>query len=106
MSIPVPGDFASIPGTSPYEAAMLADAYNAVRVTESWENFRNFSEESFMFSRSAWLNKVQAEMKMMDDHSGSSYGCTMRVIEFIAKNGWETYVRDVIAARAARAAQT
>jgi hypothetical protein len=100
MSIPVSGDFASIPGMSAHEAAMLADAYNAVRVTESWENFRNFSEQSFMFSGSTWLNAVQAEMKMMDGHSGSSYGWTMRVIEFIAKNGWETYVRDMIAARA------
>ena len=28
-------------------------------------------------------------------HSGASYGSTMRVMEYIAKNGWESYVRSV-----------
>lgn len=100
MSIPTRGDFASIPGMSSFEAAMLSDAYNAVTVTESWDNFRNFSEESFMFSSAPWLSKVQAEMKLMDQHSGGSYGWTMRIIEHIARHGWDTYARERISARA------
>jgi hypothetical protein len=106
MSIPVRGDFASIPGMSPHEAEMLADAFNAATVTESWDNFRNFSDESFMFSTAPWLSKVQAEMKLMDQHSGGSYGWTMRVIEHIARHGWDTYVREYIAASTARTRQS
>jgi hypothetical protein len=102
MSIPARGDFASIPGMSSYEAELLKDAYDAATITESWDNFRTFSEESFMFSRSSWLNNVQNAMKLLDQHSGSSYGFVMRVIEHIAKHGWDTYVRENIAARAAR----
>lgn len=103
MSIPTRGDFSSLPGMSSYEAEMLKDAYDAATVTESWDNFRTFSEQSFMFSRSEWLNNVQNAMKLMDQHSGSSYGFVMRVIEHIAKHGWDTYAREYIAARSSAA---
>ena len=102
MSIPTRGDFASIPGMSSSDAAMLKDAYDAATVTESWDNFRNFSEESFMLSNASWLSKVQAEMKLMDQHSGGSYGWTMRIIEHIALHDWDTYVRECIARHAER----
>jgi hypothetical protein len=29
-------------------------------------------------------------------HSGGSYGCTMRILEFIAKQGWEAYAKKVL----------
>jgi hypothetical protein len=104
MSIPTRGDFSSLPGMSAYEAEMLKDAYDAATVTESWDNFRTFSEQSFMFSRSPWLNNVQNAMKLLDQHSGSSYGFVMRVMEHIAKHGWDTYAREYIAARSPAAA--
>lgn len=48
----------------------------------------------FMFSDAAELRDIDREMKY-DGHSGASYGMTMRVMEFIAKNGWDGYVRSV-----------
>jgi hypothetical protein len=85
------GDFSSIAGIDSYEARMLQDAYDAVTASETWEFFRTFDEESFMFSRNPVLGKVNAHMKMMDQHSGSSYGFVMRVMEAIAKHGWESW---------------
>ena len=91
-SIAAPGDFAAIPEMDSWEAEMLKDIYDAVSELNMWENMRNFSEQSFMFSRSTWLSEVQGKMKLMDSHSGSSYGCCMRIIESIAKDGWDAYV--------------
>ncbi len=108
----VRGKFSSVAGIDNYEASLLQDAYDAITVTETWDYFRTFSEQSFMFSRSgsakegtlreathrsAVLAQVQAQMKTLDQHSGASYGCVMRTMEEIAKDGWESWA----AARAA-----
>jgi hypothetical protein len=93
MSVSVTeGNFSTVPGIDSWEASLLQDAYDAITTTETWEYFRTFSEQSFMFSRSAELKKVQADMKTLDTHSGSSYGFVMRTMESIAKNGWESWV--------------
>jgi hypothetical protein len=34
--------------------------------------------------------------RLYGGHSGASYGCTMRVLQYIAKYGWDTYARDMI----------
>ena len=95
----VRGQFSSVAGIDKYEASLLQDAYDAITVAEAWEYFRTFSEESFMFSRHPVLSQVQAHMKMLAEHSGSSYGFVMRTMEAIAKDGWESWA----AARVARA---
>ena len=100
--IAAPGDFHKIPEMDSWEADMLKDVYDAVSELNMWENMRNFSEESFMFSRSAWLSQVQGKMKLIDSHSGSSYGICMRIIESIAKIGWDTYVYERLAYNAKR----
>ncbi len=101
-SIPAPGDFAAIPEMDSWEAKMLKDIYDAVSELNMWENMRNFSEQSFMFSRSPWLSQVQGKMTLMDQHSGSSYGICMRIIESIAKSGWDAYVHGRIEYNARR----
>ena len=103
----IKGKFADIAGIDKYEAALFQDAADAITAAEAWEYIRTFSGESFMYSRSAELHEVcdgnpasqgselsqiQAHMKMLDEHSGSSYGITMRHMEKIAKEGWESYV--------------
>ena len=94
------GNFSTVPGVDKYEAYLLQDAYDAITAEEAWNYFRTFAEESFMFSRSAVLSQVQARMKSLDEHSGSSYGFVMRTMEAIAKDGWESWA----AARARSAA--
>ena len=84
--------FADIAGISKSDAEFFQDAADAITAAEAWDYIRNFAGESFMFSESAELTQIQAHMKKFDQHSGSSYGVTMRHMEMIAKEGWESYV--------------
>ena len=91
MSV-APYIFADIASISKSDAEFLQDAADAITAAEAWEYIRTFSGESFMFSDAAFLTQIQAHMKKMDQHSGSSYGIVMRHMEKIAKEGWESYV--------------
>ena len=88
----ITGKFADIAVISKSDAEMLQDAADAITATEAWEYIRNFAGESFMFSQSPEISEIQAHMKMMEQHSGCSYGLVMRHMEMIAKEGWESYV--------------
>lgn len=103
MSSIKPGDFATIASLKNVteeqrqfalsDVSFLNDAYDAITNAECWEHMKNFHDESFMFSRAPFLNKVQSHMKMLDQHSGASFGCIMRQMEYIAKKGWDAYVK-------------
>ena len=71
---------------------MYKDAYDATTTADMWETMRNTATESFMFHAGPWVNEIHKHMKLLDTHSGSSYGVTMRNVELIAKSGWEAYV--------------
>jgi hypothetical protein len=88
----ITGKFADIAVISKSDAEMLQDAADAITATEAWAYIRNFAGESFMFSSSPEISEIQAHMKMMDQHSGCSYGLVMRHMEMIAKEGWDSYV--------------
>jgi hypothetical protein len=49
-------------------------------------------KQGFMFSDAPELRDIDLHMKY-DGHSGASYGWTMRNMEHIAKNGWDSYVK-------------
>ena len=102
---PAVGDFASILGMDQWEASMYKDAYDATITAGMLETMRNTSTESFMFGADSWVYKIQKHMEMMDDHSGSSYGITMRNVELVAKKGWEAYVDIKVAAYEKRLAE-
>ena len=86
-----------------WTADMIRDAMNAiVEATESasfkergidgWLYLHNYTPmegRGFMFSDDSTVNTFQNYMKV--GHSGSSYGHTMRQIEFIAKYGLPKY---------------
>ncbi len=75
------------------EAEMLQDADNAITVSELWTWLADFKPEDgkgFMFSNHPNLDVIQNAMKYTG-HSGSSYGWTMRQMEFIAKEGWDKF---------------
>lgn len=87
-----------------FESTMLKDAYEAITACDLWEWMKNFTpkeDEGFMFSRNDTLERINKEMKF-DGHSGSSYGWTMRVMEDIAKRGWEGHKNRVRQARSER----
>lgn len=91
------GDFSFLNSTS--EIAMLEDAFAAMgRVEGSWEYLGRpevpDKETGFMFTRDGLVNQIGNEIDKAGTigHSGSSYGWTMRQMEYIAKNGWDAYV--------------
>jgi len=89
---PTAGDFASILGMDEWDAKMYKDAYDATNAADMWETMRNTSTESFMFKAGSWVNEIHKHMKLLDTHSGCSYGITLRNVEMVAKQGWEAYV--------------
>lgn len=79
-------------GLSEWETDMLNDAYQAISVTGNWDNMKHFTGNSFAFDSAPWIINVAAAMQYRDSHSGTSFGLTMRTMEKIAKEGWESYV--------------
>lgn len=79
-------------GLDSWDAEMLNDAYGAITATDSWDKMKNFNGESFMFNSEPWISNILTAMQYRNNHSGASYGWTMRQMEYIAKNGWEAYV--------------
>ena len=84
--------FSELPGLDRIDAEMLYDAYQAITVTGSWDAMKNFNGDSFMFSREPFIANIMNAMEWRDRHSGASFGCTLRIMEFIAKHGWDAYV--------------
>ena len=75
------------------EAVMLQDADNAITTCELWGWLKDYTPEEgkgFMFTEHPNLDRINNAMKY-GGHSGSSYGWTMRQMEYIAKNGWNLY---------------
>ena len=72
---------------------MIQTAINAANNLELWNWFRSNTIESFMFSNSPNVHRMYVEIERLgySGHSGASFGCTMRNIEFIAKNSFETF---------------
>jgi hypothetical protein len=73
---------------------MLKNAHGAITLAEGWDWIRNFNGHSFMFSNDAMIGKINKNMVSLgyDGHSGSSYGWTMRCMEYLAKNGKEAFL--------------
>jgi hypothetical protein len=76
------------------ERLMLEDAFQAVSKAEAWTLLKEPSmpgEGGFMFGKHPAIEAISSSMKY-EGHSGASYAMTMRQMEFIAKNGWESYL--------------
>ena len=99
MSTP---DFESV--YEPFEAKMLADAYQAITACDLWpwmKTFRPDEGKGFMFTSHPNLDRIEKEMTF-GGHSGASWGWTMRTMEAIAKRGWNAVKNDVRAAKSKR----
>ena len=74
---------------------MLKNAHQAITLTEYWGYMKTFSDQSFMFSDSSVVSTIMGKMSQLgyDGHSGSSFGWTMRQMEFLAKNGKQAFLR-------------
>lgn len=80
----------------------LVNAHWAITECELWDWLRTYEppiDKGFMFSTTQERERIDAKMREQDiagGHSGSSYGFTMRVMEYIAKNGYENYKEEYL----------
>ena len=87
----IPGDFSFLPDES--DRRQLADFYQAITKAEAWELLKQDpGEGGFMYSRTWNGEHIHKHMTTLDEHSGASYGLSMRNMQYIAKNGWEAFV--------------
>jgi hypothetical protein len=93
------GDFSFIKNSKGEEdiptTSMLKNMFNAISVTETWENLKEFvpGDGGFMFcEKPEWLMRMHTALGDSDGHSGSSYGWTIRCMDYIAKHGWDNFV--------------
>ena len=75
---------------------MLENAYQAITASEGWDFMKNFNDNQngFMFSSNPMTGKIMSKMDELgySGHSGSSFGWTMRMMEFLAKHGREAFL--------------
>jgi hypothetical protein len=57
--------------------------------------------ESYMFSDDKEVHRISDKISQLgyDGHSGSSFGCTMRAMQYIAKNGYDKFREEYMARR-------
>ena len=91
-----PGDFSFL--GNPSLVNKLEDAYKAVTIAECWDWLADPDVpnvvDGFMFCDSLQIKKIRRNMKLMNSYSGESFSNVMRMMEFIAKHGWKTFVND------------
>ena len=89
--LPSNPDFSFI--LSQHSRDMIESGYRATVLCEGWNILRDFSGESFMFSRDPQVCKLMKKVSegYGGNHSGTSMGYTMRQLEYIAKNGFARF---------------
>jgi hypothetical protein len=80
----------------------LQSAHNAITICELWEWFQRYSPDpnrGFSWSTTPELDKLSEQMRKdpyNGNHSGSSYSIIMRDMEYIAKNGYDSFAQDFL----------
>jgi hypothetical protein len=92
----IENDEAFVPGKFDYvndwDREMLSNAWQAITLTENWD-FMKSDIESFMWSEDPRVNIISAKMVELgyNGHSGTSFGYTMRRMQYIAQNGEQKF---------------
>jgi hypothetical protein len=77
------------------DQALYKNMHDAISQTELWDWMSTYSPpEGFMNSDAPEVTRINAKMfedTISQNHSGASYGCMMRAMEFIAKNGYQAF---------------
>ena len=71
---------------------MLVNAYEAITLCELW-NYMKKDTYSYMFSNDVEIQLITDKMNEIGcpEHSGYSFGWTMRNMQYIAQNGLDKY---------------
>jgi hypothetical protein len=100
VSIPARGNFAGL-NLPDWDREMIESAFKAVDSVEGgWTFLSTYDpgEGGFMFaSRPSKMTEIDdAVNNLYGGHSGASYGMTMRVIQYIARHGWDIYADEML----------
>jgi hypothetical protein len=85
-----------------WDREMIQSGFEAVQSVEGgWEFLKTYdppADQGFMFSAPPpKQQEIDEEIsKRYGGHSGASYGCTMRVLQSIAKYGWAHYAKRML----------
>jgi hypothetical protein len=92
----IPGQFEYIKDN--WTRDMLINAWQAINITETWD-FVKQPIESFMFSNDPRVNIIYNKIEELGytGHSGSSFGCTMRTMQYIATYGEKKFREEQLA---------
>lgn len=100
-NLPAYGNFDAL-NLPKWDREMIQSGFEAVESVEGgWEFLRTYTppaDQGFMFSLPTGKRKEidEAISNRYGGHSGATYGCTMRVLERIAKDGWDAYARKML----------
>ena len=73
---------------------VIQNAYTYVNNNNLWEFFKTYTPEhdkGYMFSKHPTLDQISTALDK-DGHSAASFALTMRNMQLIANNDWNTYV--------------
>ena len=74
-----------------WSRSMLQNAFAAIKMSEGWDYVKGGpGDTGFMFSSHPMNNKIMTNMEICEPyvgHSGASYGCIMREMQFLATYG-------------------
>lgn len=85
-----------------WDKEMIQSGFQAVEsVDGGWEFLRTYEppqDKGFMFTlpTGKMLDINAAIENRYPGHSGASYGCTMRALQYIAKVGWDAYAKEML----------
>jgi hypothetical protein len=83
-----------------WDREMIESGFKAISSVDGWDFLKSYeppSGEGFMFVRNppAKMQEIEnAVIQAYSGHSGGSYGCTMRILQSIAKGGWDAFAKE------------
>ncbi len=92
----IPGQFKYI--EDDWTREMFVNAWQAITTTELWD-FVKQPIDSFMFSGDPRVYTISRKMEQLGytGHSGASFGCTMRTMQYIATHGEKKFREEHLA---------
>ena len=80
-----------------YSREMLQNGWNAIDQLELWSYMKK-PTESYSMSNDKEIDIITKKMSKLgyNEHSGFSFGWTMRQLQFIAQKGEQKYMEDII----------
>jgi hypothetical protein len=90
-----PGEFHYI--TKSNERELLTNAWNAIMETQMWD-FMSKEMDIYAFNNSKEVELIYNKMEELGylGHSAYLFGWTMRQMQYIAKYGEETYMKEIL----------